>query len=139
MGSLYPSCLSLPMVLQAKQLMKGYNTMITREVTASDFAQWVKQSESYSNNFSYDGSIALFEYLDQLSDDMGENIDYDPIAWCVEYSEYEDLADAWNQQGNGTEFIEGEELAIDDNIRLWLENNTTVIELDNGGIVIADF
>jgi hypothetical protein len=37
MGSLYPSCLSLPMVLQAKQLMKGYNTMINGGIVIADF------------------------------------------------------------------------------------------------------
>lgn len=43
------------------------------------------------DNFTYAGAVALMEYLDNLSDDIGENIEYDPIAFCCEYSEYEDL------------------------------------------------
>jgi hypothetical protein len=113
--------------------------MIYKTITNDyEFAEWVKRSDSYSNNFSFEGAKALQDYLEQLSDDIGENIEFDPIAWCCEFSEYEDYADAWQQLGNGTYIIEGEELAIDDNVKLWLENNTTVIEFD-GGIIVRDF
>lgn len=113
--------------------------MIYKTITDDyEFADWVKRSDNYKNNFSVAGAKALQEYLEQLSDDIGEDIEFDPIAWCCEYSEYEDYNDVWQQLGNGTEFIEGEELAIDDNIKLWLENNTTVIEFD-GGVIVQDF
>jgi len=39
-------------------------------------------------NFSYDGLKTLFQYLDNLSDDIGEHIEFDPIALCCEFSEY---------------------------------------------------
>tara|TARA_R100000458_G_scaffold59875_2_gene72388 strand:- start:822 stop:1157 length:336 start_codon:yes stop_codon:yes gene_type:complete len=42
------------------------------------------------DNFSYEGRQALFEYFEQLEDDIGEEIEYDPIAICCHYSEYED-------------------------------------------------
>ena len=42
------------------------------------------------DNFSYEGRQALFEYFEQLEEDIGEEIEYDPIAICCGYSEYKD-------------------------------------------------
>ena len=42
------------------------------------------------DNFSYEGRQALFEYFEQLEDDIGEEFEYDPIAICCGYTEYED-------------------------------------------------
>ena len=104
-----------------------------------EFWDWLKNSDNYKNSFSVEGAKAVQEYYEQLSDDMGETIEFDPIAWCCEWAEYDSLAQAWDELGNGTEFIEGEELAIDDNIELWLENNTSIIKLDNGHVLIQEF
>ena len=37
--------------------------------------------------FSYDGLEILFDYLEQLGDDIGEEIELDVIALCCEYAE----------------------------------------------------
>lgn len=42
-------------------------------------------------DFSRDGRRALFEYLEQLEENIGEDIELDIIALCCEYSEYEDM------------------------------------------------
>jgi len=55
------------------------------------------QSSNYKNNFSYEGLTALFEYIEELEDDIGEEIEFDMIALCCEYSEYDDLED-FNEQ-----------------------------------------
>ena len=39
-------------------------------------------------NFSYGGLRLLFQHLDDLSEETGENIEFDPIALCCEFSEY---------------------------------------------------
>ena len=89
------------------------------------------------DNFSYEGAKALMEYLDQLSEDMGENIEYDPIAFCCDYAEYtecefKDLAKEYNQDfGNGEDFD-------NDAMKEWLNDNTTVIEFQ-GGIIVGEF
>ena len=41
--------------------------------------------------FSYEGLGALYDYLDELETDTGEEIELDVIALCCEYSEYDDL------------------------------------------------
>lgn len=118
--------------------------IITTITDPYHFWNWVRSSDNYKNNFSLEGAKAVQAYFDELSDqlDGGDEhsvIEFDPIAWCCEFSEYDSLTDAWDSLGNGTNIIEGEELAIDDNIRLWLENNTTVIELDNGHVIVGEF
>ena len=45
----------------------------------------------YKNNFSYEGLKALFEYLEDLESDIGEEIELDVIALCCEYMEYDSL------------------------------------------------
>ncbi len=45
-----------------------------------------------NENFSYEGKRALFDYLEQLEEEIEEPIELDVIAWCCEYRE-EPLAD----------------------------------------------
>ena len=42
------------------------------------------------NNFSYEGRKAMYEYFTEMEHD-GFEIEYDPIAICCEYSEYESI------------------------------------------------
>jgi hypothetical protein len=39
------------------------------------------------DNFSYEGQGVLFDYFEQLEFDLGERIEFDPIAFCCEYAE----------------------------------------------------
>jgi len=77
------------------------------------------------DDFSYSGSKALFQYYD----DMEEPVEFDRVAIRSDWAEYDSYEEIWNDKGNGTQFIEGEELAIDWNIRLWLENRTTYLQV----------
>lgn len=97
------------------------------------FWDWLKNSDNYSSNFSFEGSKALQEYLDNLSDELGENIEFDPIAWCCEYSEYDSLADAYKELRYDYTYVEGE-------AREYFEDNTTIIEVDGSShIILQDF
>ena len=76
------------------------------------------------NNFSYDGLIALYNYLEDLSDDVGEDVELDVIELCCEYEE-----DSINY------FLEQYELEnIED-----LKDNTVVIEVDADTIIIQKY
>ena len=96
-------------------------------ITIYQFRDWFRSSEGYKNNFSYDGLGALFDYIEELEDDIGEEIEFDPIGLCCEYSEYgsfEELKDDYNN-------IE----SIDD-----LHDWTAVIHIpDSDGIIIRQF
>ena len=56
-----------------------------------DFVQAFK--ELRPDNFSKAGLFALYDYLELLGDDIGEEIELDVIALCCEYAEYDSLAE----------------------------------------------
>ena len=41
-------------------------------------------------SFTYEGLGALYDYLEELSDDIGEDIELDVIALCYEFTEYDE-------------------------------------------------
>ena len=55
------------------------------------------KSDTYKHNFTYEGLTALFEYLEALEDDTGEQIEFDMVGICCEFSEFEGMED-FNQQ-----------------------------------------
>ena len=55
----------------------------------NEFRSWFENNRP--NNFSRAGLMALWEYLEQYESDTGEEIEFDPIALCCEYTEYEDI------------------------------------------------
>ena len=54
--------------------------MIITTTTIDDFLNWLHQSASYRNNFTDNGARALFEYLEDLSDELEGPLEFDPIA-----------------------------------------------------------
>tara|TARA_R100000935_G_scaffold54630_1_gene83720 strand:+ start:829 stop:1128 length:300 start_codon:yes stop_codon:yes gene_type:complete len=55
------------------------------------FQNWFQ--EHRPNNFSRVGQVALFDYLEEYEESTGEQIEFDPIALCCEYTEYDDLSE----------------------------------------------
>lgn len=58
-----------------------------------DRYQFVEAFKDYNreNNFSRLGREALYDYLWDLSEDIGENINLDVIAICCDFTEYNNL------------------------------------------------
>lgn len=107
--------------------------------TASTFADMFNQC-GRGDQFSYDGLMALHSYLEELSADMGQDIQIDVIGLCCEYSEYDDicdLADAYNQAFTEEQLQDVEEHKED--IIEYFYDNTQVIEVGGGSYIIADF
>ena len=50
--------------------------------------QW---PESRKGQFSREGLFALYDFLTEWEGSIGEDIEYDPIAFCCEYTEYENM------------------------------------------------
>ena len=75
------------------------------------------------NNFSYDGLTALFDYLEQLEEDCGIELEFDPIAICCDFSE--DTVSYFLDQYDLESLEE-------------LEENTTVIYVNDISPGIAD-
>ena len=62
-----------------------------KTMTLFDFLDEFKKIRP--NNFSRDGLTALYNYLVEFEEDMKEDFEFDPIALCCEYTEYENLED----------------------------------------------
>ena len=107
--------------------------------TASTFADMFNQY-GRGDQFSYDGLIALFDYLDELSESLGQDMKIDVIGLCCEYSEYddlEDLADAYNQEFTEEQLQDVEQHKAE--ILEYFTDNTQVIEVKGGSYIIAEF
>jgi len=79
------------------------------------------------DNFSYEGKKALFDYIESIEEDTGEEIELDVIALCGDFSEYENLEEVKDDYRN----IE----TLED-----LEDRTQVIYIDGtDGFIIQNF
>ena len=79
------------------------------------------------NNFSRAGLFALYDYFEQLEEDIGNPIELDVIAICCEYSEYESLEEFQEDYGDDYQSIDE------------IESETTVIPVDDDGFIILQF
>ena len=59
---------------------------IKQTVTESDFRDAFASIRP--DNFTYEGLGALYEYLNKLSEDLGEDLELDVIALCCAFTEY---------------------------------------------------
>lgn len=72
--------------------------MLVERVTESDFIQ-AFDDYGRGNNFSIEAREALYEYLKDLSEDLGESIELDVIAICCEFSEisFAEVLEEWGE------------------------------------------
>ena len=78
--------------------------------------------------FTRQGLKALFDYLEELGDDCGEEIELDVIALCCEFVEYDSLEDFHNEYDKN----DYPTLEV-------LRDHTQIIEIDNESFIIAAF
>ncbi|MAH51812.1 hypothetical protein CMI37_38705 [Candidatus Pacearchaeota archaeon] len=96
-------------------------------VTETEFIQ--RFYDLRNDNFSYEGKKALFEYIEEIEDSTGEQIEFDCIAICCEYTEFENLKDFHK-------YYDKENYPDLDTLREY----TQVIEIeDSDSFIIADF
>lgn len=107
-------------------------------VSRFDFEDAFLKSDTYKNNFTYEGLKALFEYFEEYEESTGEEIEFDMVAICCDYSEYKSAKEASDQYGRYYD-IEATPEEIEEKALEWLEDRTTVIRLDNGGVIIQQF
>ena len=74
--------------------------------------------EMIKHGFSYEGTKALFQYLEQYEQDCDHELEFDPIAFRCEYDEYKNLEEI-KENYQDIETLED------------LQNNTSVIEIPN--------
>jgi hypothetical protein len=81
------------------------------------------RDEMIKHGFSYEGATALFEYFENLEQDTGEQMEFDPVAIRCDFDEYESLEDI-KENYEDIETLED------------LQNHTTVIEIPNSDRLI---
>jgi hypothetical protein len=86
------------------------------------------------NNFSYEGLGILFDYFEQLEDEIGEKIELDVIAICCDYSE-DSLSNIVDYYSINLEGEDDHEQAVKD----YLENATNVIGFTKDKIIYQIF
>ena len=94
-----------------------------RTITEHEFIDAFKGS--YADSFTYEGKKALFEYFEQLEEDTGFDMEFDPIAIHCDFTEYDDF----------TEFLEEyEDYAKEHNIKEIddIAEHTQLIRYDGG-------
>ena len=89
-------------------------------------SQFVNEMSKKDHGFSYEGAKALFEHLSHYEDDCDSELEFDPIAFRYEYSEYDNLEEVKNDY----DFEDLEDL----------ERNTVVIKVpDSNKLIIQAY
>ena len=95
--------------------------------TTITFTQFVDGFENRKDHFTYEGLKALYEYLTDLEEDTGNPLEFDPIALCCEFTQYDTFDEL---KENYSHIASPEDL----------EHYTTVIPIPNSdALIIAPF
>jgi hypothetical protein len=117
-----------------------------KTMTTYDIAHELIDDENA--NWSRAGAFALAEYLEELEDGTGEDMEFDRVAIRCDFSEYASLQewasehygdgkeDGWRWVLDITDDMDDDE--IDDFIRAHIQNDGQLIEFD-GGIIVSSF
>ena len=99
--------------------------MLVKTVSFSDFLEEFK-NYGREDQFSYEGKKALYDYLNDLSEDIGENIELDIIGLCCDFTEYNSIEEFLNDYSHTI----GDINDIED-----IRDYTTVIQINKSFII----
>lgn len=108
-----------------------------QSVNQSDFL-YAFHDMNRADQFSVGARNALFEYLEELEQDTGVEIELDVIALCCDYSEHENSRACIEDMGYDFKPEASDPEEVDDECLHYLRDNTQVIEFE-GGIIIQGF
>ena len=108
--------------------------------TSVNFSQFCDafRDMNRNENFSYDGKRALFDFIEEMDEDTGQETELDVIALCCEYAEssLEDIINDYHIDMSEAEDGVEEAHIVEE----YLRNNTLIIaKLNDGGFVYAQF
>lgn len=115
-----------------------------------DIANALKSDDNA--NWSWAGARALAEYLEQLEEDTGEEMELDVVAIRCDFSEFANLeawaSDYFRDQADAVDklcltlgmdgSIDEDSEEIDDLIRSFIQDHGQLIEFD-GGVIVSCF
>lgn len=95
-------------------------------------------------NWSRAGAFALVEYLEELEEDIGEEINFCPLGLRCDFSQYSSL-DAWATEQWGEDLAceywreeSGNQEEQNDAIRYYIRDRGTLLEFSDG-IIVSSF
>jgi len=95
--------------------------------------------------WSYNGSLALAEYLEEYEDSTGEEMELDLCSIRCDFSEHSSLLEwAHDYFSNAIEELgfdeteENDDDEVDSKIREYIQDHGTLIEFD-GGVIVSSF
>jgi hypothetical protein len=104
--------------------------MIYTQVTKHSFIDAFKQS-SRKDQFSYDALEAIYEYLEDYSQDSGENVELDIVAICCDWAE-ENYKDVFNTHPIDCDSENPTDDEIKEAVQDYLEYHTQCVLLPDG-------
>jgi hypothetical protein len=112
-------------------------------LTTSHAAEILASDENSS--FSRLGAYALVEYLEQMEEDCGEEIEFCHVAIRGDYSEYDSLQEWAHEHFSNAlqelgfdETEENNDDKVDEKIREYIQDRGQLIEFD-GGVIVSSF
>jgi hypothetical protein len=102
---------------------------IVQTLDKYSFVEAFKQS-SRKDQFSHEALEAIFDYLEEYSEDSGENIELDIIAICCEWAEmsWDEIAINYNLDLEGCEDDDERKGEVED----YLIRHTQYVEVSDG-------
>lgn len=95
-----------------------------------------------NENFSYEGKRVLFDYLEELEADTGEEMELDVIAICCDYNELS-YTDIVNEYSIDITDCDGETITDEDElielVRDYLNDETCIVGENDGVFVFQVF
>lgn len=110
---------------------------IVQTVNLYEFRETFRRMDR-QDQFSYEGLEVLFDYLDNLSDDIGEPIELDVVALCCDYAE-SSIEELIEQYDIDVSDADGDEDEIKSIVEEYLQDNTSVCGETADGFVYAVF
>jgi hypothetical protein len=104
------------------------------------FTQFVDAFRAHDRfeQFGFVALRALFDYLEELEQDIGVELELDVIALCCEWSAYPSATAACADLAAAGEPVEPDEEDAEQQCLEWLEYQTNVVPF-NGGILVMAF
>lgn len=95
-------------------------------------------------DFGPEGWNAIGEYLEQLSEGIGEDIEVDIVGICCDYSSADSAEDWWQEHGEYSSIdpTEWEEMDEDEKLQAiedYLNDRTSVVVCEDGLIIWQTF
>ncbi len=92
------------------------------------------------DHFTYYGLGALFDYLEDLESNFNQPMELDVVALCCDYAQYSSAVEAasdydWQRPERDGESDEEFADILEESAREFLQDNTTVIDCEDGVII----